>query len=301
MALLNGKPPVAEHAGLLIVHRRHGTVVEHLLHVPLLREALHVEMKGVINLLVEQHTARLSTARPRRSGTKARHETIGDETVIQTALVEGIEAILGELLLLLLELMLLLLQQLKFEVGLCELPTALGYPTCLGNLWRDTMSLCLRQPSIHSSRGSTYDTDLRGALEHSEDIFHGSLSSWIGHATQRDVLPRVLVWNRGGHAGNLLAETRTGRRHFPRLRVEELCEAAAFAGRIVGAARNIAPRRIQMTSRREPTGVQSAELAERGPCFAGVSENSSFSGRGTGGPSEALVHLCQMNRLPQIF
>ena len=107
--------------------------------------------------------------------------------------------------------------------------------------------------------------------------------------------------NRRGHAGDLLAKTGTGRLPFSRLRVEELREATAFAGRVVSATRYIASRRIQWAPRRECTGLRAAELAERRPCFAGESEDGSFSSRGTGDPSEALVHLCQMNRLPQIF
>ena len=146
MALLDRKAAVAEHASLLIVHRRHGTVVEHLLHVTLLREALHVKMKGIINLLVEQHAARLPAARARRSGAKARNKSIRNETIIKTTLIEGIEAVLCLLLQLKLMLLLLLLQQLQFQVGLCKLSAARGYPTGLRNLWRNAMSLCLRQP-----------------------------------------------------------------------------------------------------------------------------------------------------------
>ena len=147
MALLDRKAAVAEHASLLIVHRRHGTVVEHLLHVALLREALHVKMKGIINLLVEKHAARLPAARARRSGAKARNKSIRNETIIKTTLIEGIEAVLCLLLQLKLMLLLLLLQQLEFQVGLCKLSAARGYPTGLRNLWRNAMSLCLRQPS----------------------------------------------------------------------------------------------------------------------------------------------------------
>ena len=63
MALLDGNTTaITEHCTLLlIVHRRHGGVV-HLFQVPLLGEALDVEMERVVNLLVEKHTARISPA-----------------------------------------------------------------------------------------------------------------------------------------------------------------------------------------------------------------------------------------------
>ena len=55
LALLHRKTAIAEHTGLLGIHGRDRAIV-HLLHVPLLRETLDVEVKRVVDLLVEEYT-----------------------------------------------------------------------------------------------------------------------------------------------------------------------------------------------------------------------------------------------------
>ena len=121
--LLHRVAPIAQHVRLLVVHRGHRSIV-HLFHVALLSEALNVEVERVVDLLVEEHAAGFTTARPWRSGAETRDKAVGYEvSVVQTAVIERLKAALCKLLLSKL-LLLLLLQKLKLKSRLRELTAA---------------------------------------------------------------------------------------------------------------------------------------------------------------------------------
>lgn len=87
------------------------------------------------------------------------------------------------------------------------------------------------------------------------------------------------MWDGRRHARYLLTETRTGSLRLSGLRVEEFREPAAFVGRIVTAPRKVDRRGVKGNTSRKCTRLWSPKLSERRACFAGVSEDSSFSSR----------------------
>ena len=84
------------------------------------------------------------------------------------------------------------------------------------------------------------------------------------------------------------------------LLVEELRKSTALIGRIAHATRNIAPGRVKR-SWGEYTGLRSTEVAVQYAAFSGETEDSSFSRRRAGRPSETLVHLAEMHMVSQIL